>query len=158
MVRRTRRIAGGFGLENVFAAPRVLLGSVRQAKLLKSYKRLTYAYEAFDDRSLPASLERVAEEESLATLRVWSAAARTKWLLARRVIVARAEHHQQFYAGGDWGHAKYVSTVCVHPFSPPLRLESGGSSLWLTHCQPAGLSLSRTWNRCFASSNSALTS
>lgn len=82
--------------------------------MLKSYKRLTHAYEGFDDRSLPACLESVAGEESLETLRAWSAAARTKWSLARRVIVARAEHHQQFYAGGDWGHAKYVSTVYAY--------------------------------------------
>ena len=85
--------------------------SFGQAKLLKSYKRLTYAYEAFDAATLPAHLEDIASEESLDTLRAWSEAARSKWSFARRVIVARAEHHQQFYAGGDWGHAQYVASV-----------------------------------------------
>lgn len=87
------------------------LYSFGQAKLLKSYKRLTYAYEVFDDSTLPAHLEGIASEESLNTLRAWSEAARSKWSFARRVIVARAEHHQQFYAGGDWGHAQYLASV-----------------------------------------------
>ncbi|GAA5878825.1 hypothetical protein JCM3774_000976 [Rhodotorula dairenensis] len=82
-----------------------------QAKLLKSYKRLTCVYEAFDDGTLPANLDMVATEKSLDTLRAWSEAARSKWLSARRVITARAEHHQQFYGGGDFGHARYVASV-----------------------------------------------
>ncbi|BGP52585.1 hypothetical protein JCM8202v2_000140 [Rhodotorula sphaerocarpa] len=82
-----------------------------QAKLLKSYKRLTCAYEQFDDAALPAGLDLIEQETSLAALKAWSRAARLKWSLAKRVIVARAEHHQQFYAGGDWGHTRYIETV-----------------------------------------------
>ncbi|BGP36264.1 hypothetical protein JCM10449v2_000162 [Rhodotorula kratochvilovae] len=82
-----------------------------QAKLLKSYKRLTLAFESHDDSLLPVSVDAIFAEEDLATLRAWSEAARTKWSLARRVIVARAEHHAQFYAGGDWGHCLFVETV-----------------------------------------------
>lgn len=82
-----------------------------QAKLLKSYKRLTCAYEQFDDAALPAGLDLIEQETSLAALKAWSRAARFKWSLAKRVIVARAEHHQQFYAGGDWGHTRYIETV-----------------------------------------------
>ncbi|GAA5858315.1 hypothetical protein JCM8547_004645 [Rhodosporidiobolus lusitaniae] len=82
-----------------------------QAKLLKSYKRLTLAFESFDDAVLPRSLDAVTDEQGLPQLRSWSEAARSKWSLAKRVIVARAEHHQQFYAGGDWGHTLFVETL-----------------------------------------------
>ncbi|GAA5836185.1 hypothetical protein JCM11251_007390 [Rhodosporidiobolus azoricus] len=82
-----------------------------QAKLLKSYKRLTLAFESFDDSTLPASLDVILVEEDLPQLRTWSENSRSKWSLAKRVIVARAEHHQQFYAGGDWGHTLFVETL-----------------------------------------------
>ncbi|GAA6047777.1 hypothetical protein NBRC10513_003568 [Rhodotorula toruloides] len=82
-----------------------------QAKLLKSYKRLTRAFEAFDDSQLPPNLEAISTSDDLPRLRLWSEAARSKWNLARRVVVARAEHHQQFYAGGDWGHAVFVESL-----------------------------------------------
>ncbi|GAA5899069.1 hypothetical protein JCM6882_004608 [Rhodosporidiobolus microsporus] len=82
-----------------------------QAKLLKSYKRLTIAFEAFDDSALPLNLDAIQGEEHLPQLRAWSETARSKWSLAKRVIVARAEHHQQFYAGGDWGHTLFVETL-----------------------------------------------
>ncbi|CDR35863.1 RHTO0S01e08878g1_1 [Rhodotorula toruloides] len=82
-----------------------------QAKLLKSYKRLTHAFEAFDDSQLPPTHAAISTSDDLPRLRLWSEAARSKWNLARRVIVARAEHHQQFYAGGDWGHALFVETL-----------------------------------------------
>ncbi|GAA6010210.1 hypothetical protein JCM10207_005668 [Rhodosporidiobolus poonsookiae] len=82
-----------------------------QAKLLKSYKRLTLAFESFDEATLPRNLEVILAEDDLAKLRTWSEASRSKWSLARRVIVARAEHHQQFYAGGDWGHNLFVETL-----------------------------------------------
>ncbi|GAA6047568.1 hypothetical protein JCM3770_005812 [Rhodotorula araucariae] len=82
-----------------------------QAKLLKSYKRLTLAFESHNDSLLPCSLDAVSTEQNLVTLRAWSEAARTKWSLARRVITARAEHHAQFYAGGDWGHCLFVETL-----------------------------------------------
>lgn len=84
-----------------------------QAKLLKTYKRLTGAFEAHDNSLLPASVDEIVAEPGLATLRRWSEEARHRWSLARRVIVARAEHHAQFYAGGDWGHCRFVETVCV---------------------------------------------
>lgn len=94
-----------------------------QAKLLKSYKRLTIAFEAHDDSVLPASVDAIFAQQDLPQLRRWSEASRAKWSLARRVIVARAEHHAQFYAGGDWGHCLFVETVCaslrVERFSPP---------------------------------------
>ncbi|GAA5837303.1 hypothetical protein JCM9279_005646 [Rhodotorula babjevae] len=82
-----------------------------QAKLLKTYKRLTVAFESHDVALLPLSFEDVVRERDLARLRLWSEAARHRWSLARRVIVARAEHHAQFYAGGDWGHCRFVETV-----------------------------------------------
>ncbi|TNY21682.1 hypothetical protein DMC30DRAFT_415849 [Rhodotorula diobovata] len=82
-----------------------------QAKLLKTYKRLTGAFEAHDNSLLPASVDEIVAEPGLATLRRWSEEARHRWSLARRVIVARAEHHAQFYAGGDWGHCRFVETV-----------------------------------------------
>ncbi|GJN92035.1 hypothetical protein Rhopal_005063-T1 [Rhodotorula paludigena] len=82
-----------------------------QAKLLKSYKRLTIAFEAHDDSVLPASVDAIFAQQDLPQLRRWSEASRAKWSLARRVIVARAEHHAQFYAGGDWGHCLFVETV-----------------------------------------------
>ncbi|BGP28508.1 hypothetical protein JCM10296v2_000243 [Rhodotorula toruloides] len=82
-----------------------------QAKLLKSYKRHTHAFVAFDDSQLPPTHAAISTSDNLPTLRLWSEAARSKWNLARRVIVARAEHHQQFYAGGDWGHALFVETL-----------------------------------------------
>ncbi|GAA5975088.1 hypothetical protein JCM11641_000027 [Rhodosporidiobolus odoratus] len=82
-----------------------------QAKLLKSYKRLTLAYESFCDDDLPSALDAINGEEDLARLRGWSEAARSKWSLSRRVITARAEHHQQFYAGGDWGHTTFVESL-----------------------------------------------
>ncbi|GAA6040956.1 hypothetical protein JCM8097_000509, partial [Rhodosporidiobolus ruineniae] len=82
-----------------------------QAKLLKSYKRLTLAFESFDDAVLPLNLDAIAAEPDLVQLRQWSGECRNKWSLAKRVIVARAEHHQQFYAGGDWGHTLFVETL-----------------------------------------------
>ncbi|GAA5917868.1 hypothetical protein JCM8208_006524 [Rhodotorula glutinis] len=82
-----------------------------QAKLLKTYKRLTVAFEAHDVALLPSRVEDIVREGDLVRLRLWSEAARHRWSLARRVIVARAEHHAQFYAGGDWGHCRFVETV-----------------------------------------------
>jgi hypothetical protein len=85
--------------------------SFNQAKLLKSYKRLTLAVESFDDSTLPPSVETISHEEDMIQLRRWSESSRTKWGLTRRVVVSRAEHHQQFYAGGDWGHCLFVETL-----------------------------------------------
>ncbi|KAL8283094.1 hypothetical protein RQP46_005872 [Phenoliferia psychrophenolica] len=82
-----------------------------QAKLLKSYKRMTLAVDSFDADSLPSSFEAVAEESDVKILRSWSEAARNKWSLTLRVVVARDEHHRQFYQGGDWGHCLFVSTL-----------------------------------------------
>ncbi|BGP12271.1 hypothetical protein JCM10213_000034 [Rhodosporidiobolus nylandii] len=82
-----------------------------QAKLLKSYKRLTLAFDSFDDALLPPNLDAITSEQDLPQLRQWSEASRQKWSLSKRVIVARAEHHQQFYSGGDWGHCLFVSTL-----------------------------------------------
>ncbi|GAA5910583.1 uncharacterized protein JCM6883_003225 [Sporobolomyces salmoneus] len=82
-----------------------------QAKLLKTYKRYSLAVEAFDDSVLPNNLESIHSEDDLPQLRRWSETCRQKWSLVRRVIVARAEHHQQFYAGGDWGHCLFVETL-----------------------------------------------
>lgn len=74
---------------------------------------------------LPSRVEDIVREGDLVRLRLWSEAARHRWSLARRVIVARAEHHAQFYAGGDWGHCRFVETVCVLSTSlvPPPRLD-----------------------------------
>lgn len=82
-----------------------------QAKALKSYKRHTLAVQSFDEESLPASVEAVEAEPILSRLREWSGAARAKWGLVERVVVHRREHHQQFYAGGDWGHCLFVELM-----------------------------------------------
>ncbi|GAA6063813.1 hypothetical protein JCM10212_001644 [Sporobolomyces blumeae] len=82
-----------------------------QAKLLKTYKRYTLAVESYDNSVLPTSLDAITSQDDLATLRRWSETCRQKWSLVRRVIVARAEHHMQFYAGGDWGHCLFVETL-----------------------------------------------
>ncbi|GAA5882796.1 hypothetical protein JCM16303_002461 [Sporobolomyces ruberrimus] len=82
-----------------------------QAKLLKTYKRYSLAVEAFDNSVIPSSVEQVHKESDLVQLRYWSETCRQKWSLVRRVILARAEHHQQFYAGGDWGHCLFVETL-----------------------------------------------
>ncbi|GAA5940278.1 hypothetical protein JCM1841_003586 [Sporobolomyces salmonicolor] len=82
-----------------------------QAKLLKTYKRYTFAVESFDNSSLPKHTDAIFGEGDLAQLRTWSETSRQKWSLVRRVIAARAEHHQQFYAGGDWGHCLFVETL-----------------------------------------------
>ncbi|GAA6026098.1 hypothetical protein JCM11491_003279, partial [Sporobolomyces phaffii] len=82
-----------------------------QAKLLKTYKRYSLAVEAFDDSVLPTGVEQIGSEQDLSQLRRWSETCRQKWSLVRRVVVARAEHHQQFYAGGDWGHCLFVETL-----------------------------------------------
>lgn len=109
-----------------------LLIRVEQAKLLKSYKRMTLAVDSFDAASLPPSFEGVEAEAELGTLEKWSEASRSKWSLTLRVVVARDEHHRQFYVsqlsrwrsgkltrfggvqqGGDWGHCLFVSTLSV---------------------------------------------
>ncbi|GAA5867512.1 hypothetical protein JCM1840_002532 [Sporobolomyces johnsonii] len=82
-----------------------------QAKLLKTYKRYTFAVESFDNSLLPKHIDAIFSEGDLAQLRTWSETSRQKWSLVRRVIAARAEHHQQFYAGGDWGHCLFVETL-----------------------------------------------
>ncbi|GAA5923748.1 uncharacterized protein JCM15063_003750 [Sporobolomyces koalae] len=82
-----------------------------QAKLLKTYKRYSLAVEAFNDTTLPESLDAIDAEDGLEQLRHWSAACRQKWSLVRRVVVARAEHHQQFYAGGDGGHCLFINIL-----------------------------------------------
>lgn len=82
-----------------------------QAKALKSYKRHTLAVQSFDDGRLPASPSAVEAEPSLLRLREWSSAARVKWGLVERVVAHRREHHQQFYAGGDWGHCLFVELM-----------------------------------------------
>lgn len=68
-----------------------------QAKLLKTYKRLTQAVEEFDDALLPADGADVEREEGVGRLREWNEAARMKWRLTTRVVAARHEHHRQFY-------------------------------------------------------------
>lgn len=50
-------------------------------------------------------------EDSLRQLRAWSEDCRTKWGAIQRVINARREHHQQFYAGGDASHCLFVETL-----------------------------------------------
>ncbi|KAM0755569.1 hypothetical protein T439DRAFT_351342 [Meredithblackwellia eburnea MCA 4105] len=82
-----------------------------QAKLLKSYKRLTFAVDDFPTDSLPPSFTAIDDEGELSQLRDWSEAARSKWSLTNKVIIARDEHHRQFYQGGDWGHCLFVSTL-----------------------------------------------
>ncbi|GAA5956254.1 hypothetical protein JCM3765_005607 [Sporobolomyces pararoseus] len=82
-----------------------------QAKLLKTYKRYSLVVDSFDDSVLPADLKAIDSEEDLVQLRNWSEHCRQKWSLVRRVIIARAEHHQQFYAGGDWGHCLFVESL-----------------------------------------------
>ncbi|GAA5846226.1 hypothetical protein JCM3766R1_000756 [Sporobolomyces carnicolor] len=82
-----------------------------QAKLLKTYKRYSLAVDAFDDSVLPKNIDAIVNEDDLVQLRSWSESCRQKWSLVRRVVVARAEHHQQFYAGGDWGHCLFVETL-----------------------------------------------
>ncbi len=82
-----------------------------QAKALKSYKRHTLAVQSFDDALLPASFQAVESQASLSRLREWSSACRVKWGLTERVVVHRREHHQQFYAGGDWGHCLFVELM-----------------------------------------------
>ena len=57
------------------------------------------------------SLDAVLGEVRLSRLRAWSGAARIKWGLVERVITHRREHHQQFYAGGDWGHELFVELM-----------------------------------------------
>jgi len=56
-------------------------------------------------------LDAVLGEVRLSRLRAWSGAARIKWGLVERVITHRREHHQQFYAGGDWGHELFVELM-----------------------------------------------
>lgn len=82
-----------------------------QAKLLKTYKRYSLAVDSFDNSMLPDDIEAIDSEKDLVRLRDWSEQCRQKWSLVRRVIVARAEHHQQFYAGGDWGHCLFVESL-----------------------------------------------
>lgn len=82
-----------------------------QAKLLKSYKRLTKAVEAWDDSTLVKSMGMIEETSDMAQLRTWSELARSKWGLVNRVIVSREDHHAQFYAGGDWNHCLFVETL-----------------------------------------------
>ncbi|GAA5995448.1 hypothetical protein JCM5350_005978 [Sporobolomyces pararoseus] len=82
-----------------------------QAKLLKTYKRYSLAVDSFDNSMLPHDIEGINSEKDLVRLRDWSEQCRQKWSLVRRVIVARAEHHQQFYAGGDWGHCLFVESL-----------------------------------------------
>lgn len=82
-----------------------------QAKLLKTYKRYTLAVDNFDNSTLPGgSIEAMVD---LPLLRKYSGTTRDKWSLIHRVIVARSEHHDQFYAGGDEGHCSFVDTLYV---------------------------------------------
>lgn len=67
--------------------------------------------QGFNDSLLPGSFDAVEAEPSLSRLREWSAAARAKWGLVERVVTHRREHHQQFYAGGDWGHCLFVELM-----------------------------------------------
>lgn len=82
-----------------------------QAKLLKSYKRLSLQVSEFDDSLLPRDLAVVQATLDLPLLRLWSKSAREKWIVVNRVVSARSEHHSQFYAGGDWGHNLFVETL-----------------------------------------------
>jgi hypothetical protein len=82
-----------------------------QAKMLKSYKRYTIAAESFDDSLLPASYPAISLMGSPAQLEEWNSACRQKHGLLQRVIQARAEHHQLYYNGGDWGHGVFVETL-----------------------------------------------
>ncbi|GAA5967081.1 hypothetical protein JCM21900_001664 [Sporobolomyces salmonicolor] len=84
---------------------------LKVAKLLKTYKRCTFAVESLDKSSLPKHIDAIFGEGNLAQLRTWSETSRQKGSLVRRVIAERAEHHQQFYAGGDWGHCLFVETL-----------------------------------------------
>ncbi|KAK4050416.1 hypothetical protein OIV83_003486 [Microbotryomycetes sp. JL201] len=84
---------------------------LEKAKLLKTYKRCTKAISSFDDKhSLPTN-EQATTEESLSTLRTWCESVRAKMVLVRRAQSARAEHHAQFYAGGDANHCLFLDVL-----------------------------------------------
>lgn len=71
--------------------------------------------ETFDNSTLPGGgIEAMMD---LPLLRKYSETTRDKWSLIHRVIVARSEHHDQFYAGGDEGHCSFVDTLYVEVFS-----------------------------------------
>lgn len=82
-----------------------------QAKMLKSYKRYTLAAEAFDDTQLPPNYPTILQEITAVKLEEWNSACRQKHGLLQRVIQARAEHHQLYYNGGDWGHGVFVESL-----------------------------------------------
>lgn len=84
-----------------------------QAKMLKSYKRLTLAIHQFDNDSLPPASVAIGREDEMLVLQKWSEACRYKFSLIDRVIVGRKLHHDQFYAGGDSSHSHFVDSLCV---------------------------------------------
>ncbi|KAK4049628.1 hypothetical protein OIO90_005387 [Microbotryomycetes sp. JL221] len=82
-----------------------------QAKLLKTYKRCTKAIAAFDIENVLPTVKQASDEDDLDTLRRWSELVRTKMILIHRAQSARAEHHAQFYAGGDANHCMFIDVL-----------------------------------------------
>ncbi|KAM0793737.1 hypothetical protein ACM66B_001159 [Microbotryomycetes sp. NB124-2] len=86
-------------------------GERYSAKLLKTYKRCTKAIQTFDDEYVLPTERQASGEDDLSTLRTWCEHVRTKMVLVQRAQSARAEHHAQFYAGGDANHCLFIDVL-----------------------------------------------